>query len=161
MYFKESKDFIASGLEFSWIIPKKLAGMRMPGEISPVNEEVGFLHDKGITIIVNLTEDEYPYPEYSENFKLVEIPIIEFNIPTNEQIDQLIEMFQSMDETDAMAVHCRAGIGRTGIALACLLGKAEKLTGNDAMKRIRSIRSASFDNHLQSCFIYDYLATGT
>jgi atypical dual specificity phosphatase len=154
---KESELLISSELKFSWIIPNKLAGMRMPGDMNPVDEEIEFLHGQGVTLIVNLTEDEYPYPEYYEHFKIVEIPIVEFDVPTNEQIDYLVDLFRLMSEKDAMVVHCRAGIGRTGIALACLLGTVENLTGEDAIEQIRSIRSASFDNHLQACFIQEYL----
>lgn len=48
-----------------------------------------------------------------------------------------------------VAVHCMHGHGRTGTMLACYLVKTQKISGIDAIKRIRELRHGSIETHDQ------------
>lgn len=48
-----------------------------------------------------------------------------------------------------VAVHCMHGHGRTGTMLACYLVKTRKISGIDAIREIRRIRSGSIETSEQ------------
>lgn len=49
----------------------------------------------------------------------------------------------------AVAVHCMHGHGRTGTMLACYLVKNMKMSGIDAIRKIRKLRQGSIETHEQ------------
>lgn len=48
-----------------------------------------------------------------------------------------------------VAVHCMHGHGRTGTMLACYLVKTHKISGVDAIKKIREMRKGSIETQEQ------------
>ncbi|ETE56691.1 Dual specificity protein phosphatase 23, partial [Ophiophagus hannah] len=49
----------------------------------------------------------------------------------------------------AVAVHCLLGFGRTGTMLACYLSKIHKITGVDAIQKLRQLRPGSIETYDQ------------
>ena len=131
--------------------------MAMPGIHNPVSQEVEFLKNQKVSIIINLTEENYSDPVYRDAFQVFDFPVSEYAVPTEEQMDQLVDLYRVMRDQDRMAVHCRAGVGRTGTALSCILGMVEGLTGNEAMRKIRSTRTGSVETTEQAWFVRKYL----
>jgi len=56
----------------------------------------------------------------------------------------------------SVCVHCYAGIGRTGLVLACLAGRLLGMSGREAVRLVRSAREA-FDTEEQVRFVHAYL----
>jgi atypical dual specificity phosphatase len=103
---------------FSWIIPWKLAGMERPGLYSVLEDDLRFLKDSGIDIIVNLEEHFIDY----DGFEVKHIPIKDFKAPIPTDFDEFVKFAHSnINDGKRIVVHCHAGMGRTNLMLASYL----------------------------------------
>lgn len=85
-------------------------------------------------------------------------PIEEFDVPAERAaFDALVErLLHRLDQGEAVCVHCWAGIGRTGLLLACLLGRFQRLGAAEAIRRLRALRPA-LETREQERFVERYL----
>src|SRR3989338_3085927 len=94
-----------------------MAGMGQPQSTS----DIEYLKDTSVGLLVSLTEFS-PSAEYFENQPLgqLHIPILDMKAPTTEQLDEFVKAAEEslFGKKENVAVHCRAGIGRTGTFLA-------------------------------------------
>ncbi|XP_043532816.1 dual specificity protein phosphatase 23b [Chiloscyllium plagiosum] len=131
---------------FSWIEPKKLAGMAMPR--LPAHYQ--YLYDNGIKHLVTLSERKPPYHDTCPGLKIHHIKIDDFCPPSFEQIKRFLAVVEEASaKGEGVGVHCLHGFGRTGTMLACYLVKSKKITGVDAIAEIRRIRRGSIETHEQ------------
>eukprot|EP01088_Endostelium_zonatum_P018997 TRINITY_DN634_c0_g2_i1.p1 TRINITY_DN634_c0_g2~~TRINITY_DN634_c0_g2_i1.p1 ORF type:complete len:345 (+),score=85.35 TRINITY_DN634_c0_g2_i1:45-1079(+) len=141
---------------FCWILKDQLAGSDYP-----IKENLDWLFaNTNVRLIVTLTEkpldSQYPsvYSKYKVRF--IHVPVVDFSIPTNEQLDKFVqEVDQTVQRKQAVLVHCLAGIGRTGTFLAVYL-VAKGWTAQDAMKFIRDKRPASICTRQQEAIVLNY-----
>lgn len=70
---------------------------------------------------------------------------------------RIIEIFRGLGNNEAMAINCRAGIGRTGAALVCIIGCFMNLTGDDAIRYVRQFRTGSVESGPQVKFVRNFL----
>src|SRR5512133_79903 len=152
-------------INFSWVIPGKLAGSSMPGSNSGdallLQEDIGQLADAGIKHLFSL---ELPDKSLTLLCKKAGIQWLYFYIPDfgipdsvdefNGMIDRLL---QSIEQGDTVCVHCRAGIGRTGMVLTCAVGKLYMLGYKKAIDTVRRTRKA-VETQEQETFIKQYLS---
>lgn len=88
------------------------------------------LERMGIDIIVDLTEhSEYEYP------LKIHFPMEDGNVPTSATAFQtLIDLLLTqLKEGKKIYVHCQHGHGRTGLTVACLIGKYLQLDSSTTM----------------------------
>lgn len=84
------------------------------------------------------------------------IPIVDFTAPTLDQVKQAVTMISTCLERHLpVAVHCIAGLGRTGTILACYLVKME-IPANNAILIIREWRPGSIEVPEQEAVVYEY-----
>jgi atypical dual specificity phosphatase len=132
---------------FSWIERPQLAAMARPASA----DELAWLRNHGIDLVVSLTEDPLRRDWVNEAGLLVfHEPMEDMEAPTQDQLDRCTSAIgRALEHTMGVAVHCGAGMGRTGVVLAChLVGKG--LTAQNAIARIRRLRPGSIETDEQA-----------
>jgi atypical dual specificity phosphatase len=138
---------------FSWIDKPSLAAMGRPDSL----EELTWLRNQGIEILLSLTE-EPPRRDWVNDagMMLVHVPVVDMEAPTQEQLDQCVSVIDRANEQKmGVAVHCGAGLGRTGVVLACFF-ITRGLTARDAISRVRRMRPGSIETDEQAEAIEDF-----
>ena len=147
---------------FSWVIPGLLAGAALPGNGgSGLAEDLQELRRLGIRHLVSLTDAAERFGPACVRAGLVweYFPIPEFDIPEDAgAFHELVErLLARLSAGQAVGVHCYAGVGRTGLLLACLLGRYHRLGAAETIRRLRLLRPA-LETADQERFVHRYLA---
>jgi atypical dual specificity phosphatase len=131
---------------FSWIDKPLLAALARPS--SP--EELAWLRSQGIEVLLSLTEDR-PRRDWVEqaNLLLFHEPLEDMEAPTQDQLDRSVSAIaRAIDSNMGVAVHCGAGLGRTGTVLAAYL-VAKGQSAATAIAKIRRLRPGSIETEDQ------------
>src|SRR5437879_6440119 len=138
---------------FTWIDKPLLAGMARPDD----PEELGWLRQQGIELLLSLTEDP-PRRDWIEDAGLLlyHVPVEDMEAPSQEQLDRCISAITRANRQQmGVAVHCGAGLGRTGVVLACYF-VSKGLTAANAIARVRRLRPGSIETEEQSEAVVQY-----
>ncbi|MET0087664.1 MAG: dual specificity protein phosphatase family protein [Sedimenticola sp.] len=144
-------------LRLSFVVPGKLAGMSWPELCKPIEDVISHLRQQNIHTIVNCTTGNYADESLAQNFNVLNIPMANMTAPETEQMDKILEAYRSLPDGQAMAIHCMHGLGRTGTAIACIIGKEHSLKPNIAIVAVRDKRPGSIESEEQEGFISNYL----
>jgi atypical dual specificity phosphatase len=149
---------------FSWVIPGKLAGSAIPGGTrigrSPTaGADLADLRAQGIRTLVSVQEMPRWFGEECRKAQLewIQFPIKDFEVPEDGAafsalVNRIIALLKK--ETP-VCVHCHAGVGRTGLVLACVLGRMFGLDGKKAIAAVRRARTA-LETDDQIKFVRDF-----
>jgi atypical dual specificity phosphatase len=145
---------------FSWVIPGKLAGCSLPYFGSGDGNDAAWFAGQGVGMLVSFVKpDGDPAGECSRNgIEWVYYPIIDYGVPSDEEaFGELIDKaLSAIAEGRGVCFHCYAGIGRTGMALACTLGKHLSIGADQAIAAVRKCR-ASIESQSQEDFTRRFL----
>ena len=123
---------------FVWLIPGKLAGTPRPGVVSDIEIDLAALRRVGVTTLISTMSTRVgeaelsPYGIFSHWFPIPDMDAPSFSLA--EEICKTID--QRLAEESVVAVHCRAGLGRTGTILVAYL----IWTGQSAMAALETAR---------------------
>jgi atypical dual specificity phosphatase len=139
---------------FRWIIAGKLAGMGRPGLISDADADLAAIAAAGITDIVCLTEEPPALPRLrSFGLDARHFPIPDMGVPATGSAARVCrDVSRLLQSGSAVAVHCHAGLGRTGLLLAAVL-VWEGASAEEAIVRVREQRSGYLQNRAQELFV--------
>ena len=135
---------------FSWIVQGELAAMPLPGRDRPLEQDVAYLDQEGIRVLVSLT-DEPPdgVALESQGISQEHIPVQDFTPPTLEQMIEFVAVVQNSVAADMpVGVHCTAGLGRSGTMAAAYL-VAEGASAVEAIATVRQLRPGSIETTTQ------------
>jgi atypical dual specificity phosphatase len=148
---------------FSWVLPGRLAGLSQPGlggGRGGLAAELTELRALGVDCLVSLTGSASGFGPAcaAAGLDWEYFPIAEFDVPADEPgFHRLVErLLARLARGQALAAHCWAGVGRTGLLLACLLGRLQQLPGEEAIRRLRLLRPA-LETPEQERFVRGYL----
>src|SRR5438132_11244901 len=104
---------------FSWIHKPLLAAMALPES----KEDLEWLRRHGIEVVISLTEEPLRRDWVNDTgILVVHEPIVDMEAPTQEQLDHCVSAIARAHEQNmGVAVHCGAGLGRTGAVIAAYL----------------------------------------
>jgi Polymorphic toxin system, DSP-PTPase phosphatase len=160
-------DSTKSGLVW-WVIPGVLAGMPMPfihperrmaggGTLTAFDDELPALHSLGIRAVVsllNISSDASVYD--SAGFAFLCLPVADGGGPTMEQAVEFVRFVTEQREADRpVAVHCEAGLGRTGTLLATYL-IAQGVSAKGAIQQVRAAEKVAIETPRQIDFLERY-----
>jgi len=86
----------------------------------------------------------------------------DFGVPTLEAMSVVVKlMAKHEDEGGRVSVHCHAGLGRTGLVIACFLVYRYRLSAEEAVEEVRADRPGSVQTWKQAEFVGDFAARVT
>jgi atypical dual specificity phosphatase len=138
---------------FSWLVENKLAALSYPES----EDAFTLLYRIGIRALLNLSEAPLPDEALNKVGILTKhIPVADFTAPTLHQVKQALAMIYScFDRNLPVAVHCTAGLGRTGTILACYL-VGMRISADNAIAIIREWRPGSIEVAEQEAVVCEY-----
>lgn len=134
----------------NWLYPDRLLACAYPW--GP--DGLASLAEHGISVVVNLDERGHDRERLARyGLTEVHLPVPDFTAPT---ADQLVCGVRAINRAlvggQRVAVHCAAGLGRTGTLLACYL-VSTGLEPKAAISRIREVRPGSVETAEQQAAI--------
>ena len=154
-------------IEMPYTFPGKIFRSPMPFSRFDHSETWEAFRENAVDMVVVLTEQgEYlvyagrdlPAFYRSQGLDALHIPVPDFGVPQDLQAweDGLTQVAQIAGEGKNVAIHCLAGIGRTGTFLACLAKKELALDGEEAIRWVRDTLPGAMENSYQESFVIDY-----
>jgi len=136
--------------DMNWIIPNKLLAFAspyssniLPGgfHVATPKDLIPVFKEMGINHVIRLNKPFYDSNIFVESgFIHTELYFLDGSVPPVEILDK----FLSIAETnDIIALHCKAGLGRTGTLAACYLVKNFGFSARESIGWIRLCRSGS------------------
>jgi atypical dual specificity phosphatase len=149
---EEEKQFFVAP-NFGWMIEKQLAGVSYPRS----EDAIALLRELGVRALLSLSQETVPadligkYQMQGEH-----LPVADFTAPTLEQVEQALAIIDNfLADGLPVAVHCGAGLGRTGTILACYL-VSQGCPARDAIEQVRTRRPGSIETPEQEAVIEAY-----
>jgi atypical dual specificity phosphatase len=136
---------------FRWIVPGRLAGSGLPGLLVPVEEDLEFLAEHGIRTVVSLTETA-PAATGTAPFRWEHFPLADMSHPTPREAGRVCAAVVRAMEEGATLVHCRAGLGRTGMIAACVLVSLGR-GAQEAVAEVRRVHASYIQTRAQEQFV--------
>ena len=112
---------------------------------------------EGIGALVSLTETPLDGKLISEKgLSYLHLPIADMSAPSMRQIDEVMGFVEgAADDGVSVALHCGAGLGRTGTMLACYLLRHGR-SADEATCEVRRLRPGSIETSSQELAIGEY-----
>lgn len=133
---------MAEPVHFTWVEKPYLAALGKPRS----EEELRWLRANGVDVLISLTEEPPPRRLINQaGLMLVHLPINDFTAPTQEDLASACDAIQKAKDSGlGAAVHCGAGLGRTGTVLAAWYVHSG-MTSTDALRKVRQLRPGSVE----------------
>jgi protein-tyrosine phosphatase len=93
------------------------------------------------------------------NVNVIAFPIKDFSIPPKESLQELVTKVISIAQKPEqnILIHCKAGIGRTGLVLTCFaMERFSEKNGKDARDWVREFVPGAVESPSQNLFVQAY-----
>ena len=144
---------------FSWIVPNQIAGSGQIGgfDSDELESDLSELVSHGIRSVVSLTALGLDEAALSRrDVMYLHLPIEDMHPPSIDDVCNFMAFVLAREEEGrAIAVHCGAGLGRTGTMLACYLvynGRGAE----ESVQRLRELRPGSVETDDQEALVKAY-----
>ncbi|XP_035784733.1 dual specificity protein phosphatase CDC14A-like [Anopheles albimanus] len=144
--------------DLNWIVPGKFLAFCGPHRESryengmPIHSPEAYFRyfeETGVTTIIRLNMRQYDAKSFTERgFDHFDLFFVDGGTPS----DMILRRFLSICEVakGAIAVHCKAGLGRTGTLIAAYLIKHYSFSAHEAIAWLRICRPGSVIGHQQT-----------
>lgn len=162
--YKEYEHFekVENG-DLNWIVPKKFLAFSSPADNPDSNrasltpsEYIPIFRKLGVTCVIRLNTSTYdPTPFTRSGIKHYDLYFVDGSVPSDAIVQEFLEI--SRQQTGAIAVHCKAGLGRTGTLIGCYVISAKLIDAEAYIGWSRICRPGSVLGPQQK-FLVDYQA---
>uniref|UniRef100_A0A671XVH6 Uncharacterized protein n=1 Tax=Sparus aurata TaxID=8175 RepID=A0A671XVH6_SPAAU len=138
--------------DMNWIVPGKILAFSSPHPRSKIENgyplhapEAYFVyfHQNNVTAVVRLNRKLYEGRRFEDaGFEHHDLFFLDGTTPSDLICRRFLHVCESTE--GAVAVHCKAGLGRTGTLIGCYLMKHFRFTAAEAIAWIRICRGVSF-----------------
>ena len=143
---------------FYWLRPGSLGGCPRPGLLEELDHDLDALARLRVTQLICLEETQTIEAARlsARSIGSIHSPIPDMGAPTLDQAEALCaEIAGLVARGEVVAVHCRAGLGRTGTLLACVLIR-DGMPALEALEAIRNINPGWVQSSRQIEFLEQF-----
>lgn len=139
-----------------WVLPDTLGGMGWPGVGRPQEVELQAMANGGVTHLVTLTRTALPTPRPPDfGIEGHHFPIQDMGVPTMRAALRIASrVHEWVDGGGKVVVHCRGGMGRTGLVLAMTLVHMGR-SAEEAIREIRAVNRHYIQTAGQARFVHE------
>ncbi len=143
---------------FYWLRPGAIGGCARPGILEDLDVDLDALARLGVSRLVCLEECQTIDPSHlrARSIEPLHVPIDDMEAPSIAQATALCrEIDELIARGEIVAAHCRAGLGRTGTVLACVLIH-EGTPAIEALEAVRHINPSWVQSSRQVRFLEEF-----
>lgn len=139
--------------DMNWIVQDMFLAFAGPDHLS-LSDFIKYASDNNIRAVVRLTEEQNYDPLELDKASIahLDVPFEDGSTPSLDQISTFLSFCESYLPLGAIAVHCRAGLGRTGTMIGCYLVRKYRLQPRNVIGYMRVMRPGMFLNRQPSFF---------
>ncbi|XP_077308948.1 dual specificity protein phosphatase CDC14A isoform X2 [Lithobates pipiens] len=137
--------------DFNWIVPGKFLAFSGPHPKSKIENGYPlhapeayfpYFRKHNVTTIIRLNKKIYDARRFTDaGFDHYDLFFVDGSTPSDGIVRRFLNLCENTD--GAIAVHCKAGLGRTGTLIACYIMKHYRFTHSEAIAWIRICRPGS------------------
>jgi len=145
---------------FSWLIPNRLAGTPWPGLVHAAEYDLDLLRGLGVTRLLSLTDrpiDAQLAAAYG--MTVANESIVDMQPPGMDQaVNLCVRIERWLTDGAVVAVHCRAGQGRTGTVLGAfwIWQRGGRVSGAQALHALRRLHPGWVQSATQIEFLHAF-----
>ncbi|XP_070563944.1 dual specificity protein phosphatase CDC14AB-like isoform X23 [Ptychodera flava] len=137
--------------DFNWIIPDKFLAFSGPHNKSKIENGYPlhapeayfpYFRKHNVTVVVRLNKKIYDAKRFTDaGFDHHDLFFVDGSVPSDAHVQKFLSLCENAE--GAIAVHCKAGLGRTGTLIACYMMKHYRFTAAECIAWLRTCRPGS------------------